>query len=179
MEKLEGFENIILKDEAENAEKKAKALRQARNRARSLIEDAKARYIKDKTRARSKKAAIEKDEILKSPRFNKLADYDRREDIQDAYGCDILTESERDALEDLWDEREAIRNKTVDGIYKDDVTDALDFAIRFVNDLWECVIDDMETIAENFKKQQKQAEKEADAWRKHQDEVYRKLTEGE
>ena len=104
-------EEIILADEVENAEKLAKEYQKAINRAQSLINDAKKRYIKEKTRARSKKAAEEREAVLKSSRFKDIEIYDRREDILDAYGWGIISMEECDRLEALWDEREEIRNQ--------------------------------------------------------------------
>lgn len=172
-------DKIILPQTAEEAEKTLKEKIQARNKAQALINDAKARYIKDKTRARSKKAAEEKDAILNSPRFDKLKEYERRQDIQESYGWDIIDEAERDKLEELWDEREAIRNKTVDGIYNDLVTDALYEAIKAIVDLWEDEIEKCEMTVKEYKEQRKQAEIEADEWMHRQNQAYLKLTKGE
>ncbi len=172
-------DKIILPQTAEEAEKTLKEKIQARNKAQALINDAKARYIKEKTRARSKKAAEEKDAILNSPRFDKLKEYDRREDIQECYGWDMIDEAERDKLEALWDEREAIRNKTVDGIYNDLVTDALFEAIKAIVDLWEDEIEKCEMTVKEYKEQRKQAEIEAKEWMDRQNKAYMKLTKGE
>ena len=70
-------EKIILAEEVEKKEKAAAEYLKARSRARAAIKDAKLRYIKEKTRARSKKAAEERDEILNSPRFKVLEQFDR------------------------------------------------------------------------------------------------------
>ena len=85
---------IILLKDLEEAEKEAKKKQHAINKASALIEDAKARYIKEKTRARSKAAALEKDAALKSAKFNCLSEYERFDDIQEAYGYDMITEKE-------------------------------------------------------------------------------------
>lgn len=171
-------EKIILARDAEDAQKKMEHLIKARNKACFLIEDAKARYVKEKTRARSKKAAMERDALASSPRFAVLNDYNRREDIQEAYGCDCFGEAERDRLEALWDEREEIRNSVVDGYYKDDVTDALHQAYLAISDLWEEQIEEAEIIQKEFKKQRQQAEEEAAEWTRRQNEEYEKLTGG-
>lgn len=171
-------ERIILLKEAEEAKKKADRLKNARNKAFYLIKDAEARYIKEKTRAKSKKAAEEKDALIKSPRFSKLDDYDRREDIQEAYGCDYISESERDKLEALWDEREEIKNKVVDGYYQDDVTEALHKARTAIIDLWEDEIEAAEIIQKDFKEQRIKAEQEAAEWTRKQNEAYEKITGG-
>ena len=171
-------EQYILPEEVEKKEKAAAEYLKARNRARSILKDAKLRYIKEKTRARSKKAAEERDEILNSPRFKVLEQYDRFEDIQESYGWDFITEAERDRLEALWEEREQIRNQTNDnGIYSDLVTEALDRADSAVFDLWQDEIDEGEYVRREFDKQQKQINEEVEAWMKRQEESMRRATE--
>lgn len=170
-------EKIILAEEVEKKEKAAAEYLKARSRARAAIKDAKLRYIKEKTRARSKKAAEERDEILNSPRFKVLEQYDRFEDIQESYGWDFITEAERDRLEELWEEREKIRNHTDDGIYSDLVTEALDRADSAVFELWQEEIDDGEYIRKEFNKQQKKINEEVEAWMKRQEESMRRATE--
>lgn len=133
----------------EEAQKIAKEKIKARNRALSLIDDAKARYIKEKTRARSKKAAMEKDALLSDPKFEVLDGYNRREDINEDYGYDAITEAERDRLEDLWDLREKIRAKNVDGYYKDDVTEALHEAYLAIADIYEDATDYAKKLEKN------------------------------
>ena len=150
---------IILSKDAKEAEKIEIELKRARNRALSLINDAKARYIKEKTRARSKKLALEKDAIINSVMFDDLKDYDRREDIQEAYGCDCFDEQERDRLEDLWDKREEIKNQSVDGIYQDKVTIALHEAQLSIADLWEEDIEQAEILQKAYQLQQRESEK--------------------
>lgn len=174
---FETGEEIILPEEVEKKEKAAKEYIQARNRARAAIKDAKLRYIKEKTRARSKKAAEERDAILNSPRFKALDLYDRFEDIQEDYGWGEMTEAERDRLEALWQEREELRNHTDDGIYSDLVTEALDKASHMIFDLWQDEIDEGEDIRREFDKQKKKAEEEAEAWMKRQEESMRRATE--
>ena len=170
-------EQYILPEEVEKKEKAAAEYLKARNRARSILKDAKLRYIKEKTRARSKKAAEERDEILKSPRFKALEIYDRFEDIQESYGWDWITEAERDRLEALWEERERIRNQTDNGIYSDLVTEALDKAAHMIFDLWQDEIDEGEDLRRKFDKQQKQINEEVEAWMKRQEESMRRATE--
>lgn len=131
---------IITKKDVEKAEIERKKLIASSNRAERLIKDAIARYVKDKTRAKKKKNAV-----LNSPHFNALAYYDRREDIQDAYGCDVITVVERDRLENLWDERESILKQTDEnGNYSDDVTKILNDAALFAYTYYEDRIDEME-----------------------------------
>ena len=170
-------EQYILPEEVEKKEKAAAEYLKARNRARAAIKDAKLRYIKEKTRARSKKAAEERDEILNSPRFKALEQYDRFEDIQESYGWDWISEAERDRLEALWEEREQIRKQTDNGIYSDLVTEALDKASHMIFDLWQDEIDEGEDLRRKFDKQQKQINEEVEAWMKKQEESMRRATE--
>ena len=170
-------ETIITAKEAEDAQKRIEKIIKARNRALALIDDAKARYIKEKTRAKSKKAAEEKDALLNSPHFAKLNDYERFEDINEAYGWDVISESERDKLEALWEEREKIRAKTVDGIYKDEVTEALSSAYAHVADLWYKEEDECAELVAAHKEQTKRYKAEADEWLRKQNEAYEKLKE--
>jgi hypothetical protein len=139
-------------------QKEADAKRAARNRASWYIKDALARYVKEKTRSRSKKAAMEKDAAVKGPRFAKLADYDRREDISEAYGYGCITAGQMDQLEALWDEREELKKHTDEsGMYSDAVTECLNSAISHVEGLYE---DELAEFDET-----------AVAWRKHLDEL--------
>ena len=143
-------------------EKAANEKIRARNRAEALIKDALARYVKEKTRAKSKKAALEKNAALHSPRFAKLEEYDRREDIREAYGIGVLTESQADKLEDLWDEREELKAKSVDGVYTDLVTETLNQAISFTAGLYEDEITEYEQQKYAWQKEQKKAQEEHD-----------------
>ena len=167
---------FVTQKDIEDAKKESQEKIKARNKAMSLIEDAKARYIKEKTRARSKKAALEKDALLSSPKFKDLELYEKRQDIIEAYGFDCITMEESDRLEALWDEREAIRNRVEDGFYQDDVTRALHEAYMTCVDLYEDRIEyakkleenaykyiDTETWEEVYEGQQKQVESEQDS----------------
>lgn len=138
----------------EESKKMAETLVKGRNRAMSLIDDAVARYVKEKTRARSKKAAMERDAALSSPRFNCLAEYERRSDIVEAYGWDSISASECDRLEALWDEREAIQKQTDDnGQYHDAVTQALHEAYGFVAGLWEKEITENRSFVKSYEEE--------------------------
>ena len=160
----EGEKKFILAEDLEKAEADSKEKIKARNRAQSIISDACARYIKEKTRARSKKAAQERDAILKSPRFDKLNEYERFEDIQECYGWEIITEKERDELEALWMEREELRNHTDDsGLYRDLVTRALHEAETFLMELWEEDIQKAEAMRKQFDEEMREADEE---WQK-------------
>lgn len=160
----EGEKKFILAEDLEKAEADSKEKIKARNRAQAIIRDAVARYVKEKTRARSKKAAQERDEILKSPRFDRLKEYERFEDIQENYGWDIITEKERDELEDLWMEREKLRNHIDDsGLYRDLVTKALFEAETLLMDLWEEDIQKAQEMRKQFDEEMREADEE---WQK-------------
>lgn len=93
--------------------------------ARGIIADGIARYIKQRLRLRSKKAAEE------NP-FADLEGYNSRKDIQEAYGWEIITEAEMDRLNALWDAREA--SLSAAGKYEDRVTKILERALNSVAD---------------------------------------------
>ena len=160
----EGEKKFILAEDLEKAEKDSKEKIKSRKRAQAIIRDAVARYVKEKTRARSKKAAQERDEILKSPRFDRLKEYERFEDIQECYVWDIITEKERDELEALWMERDELKNHTDDsGLYRDLVTKALGQAEIFLMDLWEEDIQKAEAMRKQFDEEMREADEE---WQK-------------
>lgn len=171
-------EKIILPSEYEDAEKKLKELREAKAKALFLIDDAKARYVKQKTAAKSKKAAMEREALANSPKFAKLKEYNRYEDIQEAYGWDCINEKERDQLQELWQERESIRNHVENGVYRDKVTNALMEAWRAVDDLWEDEIQVAEKLKKDFFIQKQKADEEYQEIRRQRDEEYRRLTGG-
>lgn len=96
--------------------------------ARGLIADCLARYKKKMLHARSKKQA----EDLSM--FAELADYNRKEEIQEAFGWDFITEKQMEHLNDLWDAREnVIANK---GRYADRVTQILESAMANCGDVF-------------------------------------------
>ncbi len=171
-------EKLIFLDDLEKKEKEALEKQKAINKASFLINDAKARYIKEKTRARSKKAAQEKDAILNSGRFDKLNEYARFEDIQESYGYDCITEKQRDELEALWEEREQIKKHIDNGVYEDLVTKALFEAWKHVQDLWRDEIDEAQDLRKRFDKQAKEADEAAQEWMDRQNAAYEKYVRG-
>lgn len=174
------MEKVLSKEELDKLVQEANEKTAARNRAIYLLQDAKARYVKEKTRARSKKAALDREEMLKSPRFKCLEEYDRREDIMDAYGWDIISSADVDRLEALWDEREEIRNHVDDnGDYSDMVTKALFEAYKVLVDLWQEEIDEAEITAKKWHEERKKAEMEAKAWMDQRNEEYLKFMGGQ
>lgn len=92
---------------------------------RGIIADGHARYIKQRLRLRSKKAATE------DP-FADLSGYNSKKDIQEAYGWEIISEAEMDRLNALWDARETSLSAT--GQYEDRVTKMLEKALDSVAD---------------------------------------------
>lgn len=151
-EKIEEQKGILKKD-VDEATKNIDQILSTREKAHSVIHDAKLRYIKEKTRARNKKMAEEKDALLNSPRFAELDEYERREDINEMYGWDVISASDRDRLEELWDLREELKKKMPNGIYSDDVTEALDQAYDYIDIYKKEEIEFSERIIREFKEQ--------------------------
>ena len=97
------------------------AIRKAILTAKGAIHDAKARYIKQRLRSKSKQKAAE------DP-FEELKDYESRQQIHDDYGWGFITEARMDRLMELWDAREESRKKNANAVYEDHVTRMLDTA---------------------------------------------------
>lgn len=93
--------------------------------ANEYLTDAIARYRKKKLRAKSKAAAQAEDP------FKDLEGYDSENAIADAYGWDAITENEMKRLMNLWELREAQKNKRPTP-YTDEVTGMLDRARAFL-----------------------------------------------
>ena len=162
-------------EEFEKLRKEADEKRKARNRATAYIKGALARYVKEKTRAKSRKAAMEKDAALNGPRYAKLADYDRREDISEAYGYGCITSGEMDRLEALWDEREDLKKHTDEsGLYTDSVTECLYSAISHVEGLYAEELEEFDETQMAWDKHLKELE---EASRQRQEE-YKKWKNG-
>lgn len=87
--------------------------------ARKYLKDALSRYRKDKTKSRSKDKGEDP--------FVDLAEYNSWQDIQDAFGWEMISEKEFDRLWALWDLRKKSKSKTV---LEDRVTEMLEQAIR-------------------------------------------------
>lgn len=168
------MEKIIFRDDYEKSKKEVDKLIKARNQAAAAIRDASARYIKSKTRARSKKAALEKDAAINNKKFAALKEYDRREDIVEMYGWGSITESQKDKLEALWDEREELKRSTKNGIYSDKVTELLELAHHYILGMYEDEIADFDMMEMNYHKQMVEVDKEL----KKRDEEYRDWKNG-
>lgn len=93
--------------------------------ARGIIADGQVRYIKQRLRLRSRKAAVE------NP-FADLDGYNSKRDIQDAYGWELISEAEMDRLNVLWAAREA--SLSTSGKYEDRVTQMLERALNVIVD---------------------------------------------
>lgn len=103
--------------------------------ALDLIADAKARYIKQKVKAKSRKLTKERNALLNSPKYEVLNDFRYREDINTAFGFALITSREQERLLDLWDEREEIiEHIDANGFFGDDVTEALGNAIDYLKE---------------------------------------------
>lgn len=149
---------MIYEKDYNDQKKSAEALIAARTKATWLVDDAKARYIKEKTKVRSKKTALEKDAAIHAKRFDCLADFESKEDIHEYYGMGCITESRCDYLMDLWDEREAIKEASVDGVYADHVTACLDAARLAVQGMFEDDISEFDVLKREYAKQKKEQE---------------------
>lgn len=95
------------------------AIRKDITTAYKYLTDALARYRKDKTKAKSKKAAQENPGA-------ELEGYTSLEQIRDDYGWEIITEEKMYRLMELWELRETQAKK--DTVYHDRVTDMLEKA---------------------------------------------------
>ena len=94
--------------------------------ARGIIRDGITRYKKKQLRARSKK------EVEDMSVFAVLDDYNTREQIQDDYGWEFITEAEMDRRMHLWDMRE--QHVKESGRYSDPVTEMLERAMNGIGE---------------------------------------------
>lgn len=95
--------------------------------AREYILNAKADYIKKRTKARSRKKALENT-------FAELEPYDFNEDdIREAYGYETITENEYYRLMDMLEAYQSQKEKDKNAVFSNDVTKVFDIAIGAVN----------------------------------------------
>jgi len=129
-------------------QREAKTIRADIRKAVAATKDAKNRYVKSIRRLRSKKQAEDIARI-----FSDLADYSSKVDIQNSYGYAEISDSERERLMNLWDERE---QHVKDGkTYNDRVVEMLDKAASRIVDEYEDFLYDADMIArENERNQQ-------------------------
>lgn len=121
--------------------------------ADDLLKDAIARYKKKKLSTRSKKQA---EEI--ATMFVDLEGYSSTDEIQDAYGYDMITERERDRLMGLWEAREQAQRNN--GIFTDCVIDMLEIARRVIGDKYRDKLDLADTMEHVVAQQQQQLTRE-------------------
>jgi len=121
--------------------------------ADDLLKDAIARYKKKKLSTRSKKQA---EEI--ATMFVDLEGYSSTDEIQDAYGYDMITERERDRLVGLWEAREQAQRNN--GIFTDRVIDMLEIARRVIGDKYRDKLDLADTMEHVVAQQQQQLTRE-------------------
>ena len=132
--------------EEKDAQREVKSLEKDIDTAQEYIDDAIARYRKAKLRARSK-AKANSDDVFKD-----LEDYSSTVDIQNAYGFEMISESEMDRLMQLWELRE--KSKTAN-VYTDRVIEFLESARRSI------MHDNGEPVREYYEMQSKR-KKEAE-----------------
>lgn len=101
--------------------------------ARGIVYDSVTRYKKKKLRVRTLKAAEEEP-------YRDLADYEKREDIHEAYGWDRISEREMNRLFTLWDARE--ESKAKNGKYEDRVTMMVEYALNAIDEKYRDEIED-------------------------------------
>lgn len=114
-------------DDLDKNKKECESIRKDIMTARGVINDALTRYIKKKIGARNKKQAQDMAEMFKD-----LEEYRSEEDIRDAYGWEIITESEMDRLMDLWKKREKYVNQS--NQFEDRVSNLIQQAINGVGE---------------------------------------------
>lgn len=129
-------------------QREAAAIRADMRKVFRIIEDGKSRYIKQKLKAKSKKQAADVALL-----FADLTEYESKQAITDAYGWDIISDSERERLLTLWDERE---QHMKDGKkYADRVIRMLDKATSHIGDEYQDFLADADALTrENEKNQQ-------------------------
>jgi ElaB/YqjD/DUF883 family membrane-anchored ribosome-binding protein len=116
-------------------QREATAIRADMREVYEIVSDAKARYVKSKLRARSKRQAKDKERL-----FADLTPYASKEEIQDSYGYEEITLNELDRLMHLWDMRE---QHTEGGQkYHDRVIEMLNKALAHIGDDYQDILED-------------------------------------
>jgi len=124
----------------QSQQKEAAAIRADMRKAAEIIEDGIKRYVKAKLKLRSKKQADDA-----AAMFADLTDYGLRQEIDDAYGWDVITLAEHDRLLILWDAREQYAKDS--GKYRDRVVEMLEYAMRCIGDQYQDVLCEADTDA--------------------------------
>ena len=112
-------------EEYRNEKREIEELQKDIDTARKYIRDALARYRKAKTKSRSKAKG--------SDPFVDLQEYNTFEELHEAFGWGFISEAEFHRLWDLWNLREATKDKEKK-VLEDRVTEMLERAIRVVSD---------------------------------------------
>jgi len=141
-------------------EREARAIRKDIATAQAIIEDGILRYKKKMLRVRSKK------QVDDPSLFAPLEIYASRQEIQDAYGWDIISESETDKLNALWDVR--AEYFTARGKFEDRVTRFLEHAIS------ECGGEYDETLQDFDEQERRVSDDKARIERENRDNDYKR-----
>jgi len=129
-------------------QREAASIRADISKANKIVLDARARYIKAKLKARSKKETEDIEAL-----FADLADYSSKEEIQDFYGWGGISRAELERLETLWDARE--HHISESGKYRDRVIDMLDKALSRIGDDYLEFLDEADTAARENERNQR------------------------
>lgn len=132
---------------------KADSLKRDIATARKIIDNGMKQYIKRKIGARNKQQ-IEDQEAF----YADLAGYDSKKDIQDAYGWDLISETEMDRLNAMWDAREIAKQNA--GKYSDRITEMLEAAMNSVGERYDQEIFDAEMAKRRFDEDVKRIQRE-------------------
>ncbi len=112
--------------DAKAERREIEALKKDIRTAQKFIKDTLAQYRKKKLNVRSK-AAASSDTV-----FAELDDYRSMQEIQDAYGWELISEKEMDRLINLWQLRQDSKAKS--GVYIDRITEMLESASNSIFD---------------------------------------------
>ena len=120
-------------------------------KAKGIVQEAITRYTKQKLRLRSKKAAEDP--------FAELADYRSIEDIQEAYGFELITDVQRRRLIDLWEAREeCLSTKQA---YEDRVTQMLRRALYGIGEEFRDSLDEFENLQDSLEAERRKNDPKA------------------
>jgi hypothetical protein len=129
-------------------QREALGVRRDMAKAYNIISDAKARYIKTKLKARSKKQTGDNTLL-----FGDLEPYSSKDEIQEVLGYGDITITEYDRLMLLWRERE--KQSAADGKYSDRVIEMIDKVLWRIGDEYQALLEEYDELnRENEKNQQ-------------------------
>ncbi len=120
-------------------------------KAKGIVQEAITRYTKQKLRLRSKKAAEDP--------FAELADYRSIEDIQEAYGFELITDVQRRRLIDLWEARE--QSLSTKQTYEDRVTQMLRRALYGIGEEFRDSLDEFENLQDSLEAERRKNDPKA------------------